>query len=95
MIRSRSAAARLMLLSSHIGPGSQSPIGARRFLSTAKDWSTPNRIATDVLHRQAGLLEQLAREGITAGCGNGKYCPNVTVTRDQMAVFLVRTFGLP
>ena len=39
--------------------------------------------------------EQLAREGITAGCGNGKYCPNVTVTRDQMAVFLVRTFGLP
>jgi hypothetical protein len=46
-------------------------------------------------HWAARWIEQLAREGITAGCGNGKYCPNVTVTRDQMAVFLVRTFGLP
>jgi len=39
-------------------------------------------------------IEQLAAEGITSGCGNGNYCPNATVTRDQMAVFLVRTFGL-
>jgi hypothetical protein len=28
--------------------------------------------------------------GITAGCGNGQYCPNDPVTREQMAVFLVR-----
>jgi len=39
-------------------------------------------------------IEQLAAENITAGCGNGNYCPDATVTRDQMAVFLVRTFGL-
>jgi hypothetical protein len=39
-------------------------------------------------------IEQLAAEGITAGCGNGNYCPGAPVTRDQMAVFLVRTFGL-
>lgn len=39
-------------------------------------------------------IEQLAAEGITAGCGNGDYCPESQVTRDQMAVFLVRTFGL-
>ena len=39
-------------------------------------------------------IEQLAAEGITAGCGGGNYCPNAEVTRDQMAVFLVRTFGL-
>jgi hypothetical protein len=39
-------------------------------------------------------IEQLAREGITAGCGNNNYCPEAVVTRDQMAVFLVRTFGL-
>jgi len=37
---------------------------------------------------------QLAAEGITAGCGGGDYCPDAEVTRDQMAVFLVRTFGL-
>ena len=39
-------------------------------------------------------IEQLAAEGITAGCGNGNYCPEDPVTRAQMAVFLVRTFGL-
>ncbi|MBT8097388.1 MAG: S-layer homology domain-containing protein, partial [Woeseia sp.] len=39
-------------------------------------------------------IEQLAAEGITAGCGGGNYCPEAQVTRDQMAVFLVRTFGL-
>lgn len=37
---------------------------------------------------------QLAAEGISAGCGGGNYCPGDDVTRDQMAVFLVRTFGL-
>lgn len=39
-------------------------------------------------------IEQLAAEGITTGCGGGNYCPETQVTRDQMAVFLVRTFGL-
>ena len=43
----------------------------------------------------ASWIEQLAAEGITAGCGGGKYCPNSPVNRDQMAVFLVRTFSLP
>jgi len=42
----------------------------------------------------AGWIEQLAAEGITAGCGGGNYCPESPVTRDQMAVFLVRTFSL-
>jgi hypothetical protein len=42
----------------------------------------------------AAWIEQLAAEGITAGCGSGNYCPENPVTRDQMAVFLVRTFGL-
>jgi len=39
-------------------------------------------------------IEQLAAEGITVGCGGGNYCPEDPVTRAQMAVFLVRTFGL-
>jgi hypothetical protein len=45
-------------------------------------------------HWAVHWIEQLAREGITGGCGGGKYCPSAVVTRDQMAVFLVRTFGL-
>jgi uncharacterized delta-60 repeat protein len=38
-------------------------------------------------------IEQLAREGITGGCGRENFCPGAAVTRDQMAVFLVRTFA--
>jgi len=45
-------------------------------------------------HWAVHWIEQLAVEGITSGCGNGNYCPEATVTRDQMAVFLVRTFEL-
>ena len=48
----------------------------------------------DLGHWAVHWIEQLAAEGITAGCGGGNYCPDAQVTRDQMAVFLVRTFGL-
>jgi M6 family metalloprotease-like protein len=52
---------------------------------------------TDVptTHWAAAWIKQLAAEGITGGCTATTYCPTVTVTRDQMAVFLVRTFNLP
>ncbi|MBI5842522.1 MAG: S-layer homology domain-containing protein [Chloroflexi bacterium] len=40
-------------------------------------------------------IKQLAAESITGGCGSGNYCPDSPVTRAQMAVFLVKTFGLP
>jgi hypothetical protein len=39
-------------------------------------------------------IEQLSTEGITGGCGGGNYCPSAPNTRGQMAVFLVKTFGL-
>jgi hypothetical protein len=39
-------------------------------------------------------IEELARRGITAGCGNNNFCPGLAVTRGQMAVFLTVTFGL-
>ncbi|HEY9419797.1 MAG TPA: S-layer homology domain-containing protein [Thermoanaerobaculia bacterium] len=43
----------------------------------------------------AAWIEQLANEGITTGCTASSYCPETVVPRWQMAVFLVRTFGLP
>ncbi len=46
-------------------------------------------------HWAEDWIEQLYAEGITSGCGGGNYCPEDPVTRDQMAVFLVRTFNLP
>jgi hypothetical protein len=46
-------------------------------------------------HWAAAWIKQLAAEGITGGCGGGIYCPGNPVNRAEMAVFLVRTFGLP
>ncbi|MBL8063100.1 MAG: S-layer homology domain-containing protein [Anaerolineales bacterium] len=43
----------------------------------------------------AAWIKQLAAEGITSGCAAGTYCPETAVTRAQMAVFLVKAFGLP
>ena len=42
----------------------------------------------------ADWIEQLAAEGITAGCGGGNYCPDRPNARGEMAVFIVKTFGL-
>ncbi|MUV13734.1 hypothetical protein GN331_05870 [Lysobacter sp. HX-5-24] len=44
----------------------------------------------------AAWIEALADEGITGGCAASpaRYCPETAVTRDQMAVFLTRTFNL-
>ena len=36
-------------------------------------------------------IEALAAEGITGGCGGGNYCPGEPVTRQQMAVFLLKS----
>ena len=38
----------------------------------------------------ANWIEQLAAEGVTTGCGGGNYCPLDPVTRQQMAVFLLK-----
>ena len=43
-------------------------------------------------------IQALAAAGVTAGCNpptNDKFCPNATVTRGQMAAFLVRALDLP
>jgi hypothetical protein len=36
-------------------------------------------------------VEELARQGITAGCTPTTFCPSASVTRAQMAVFIVKT----
>ncbi len=39
-------------------------------------------------------INELVARGVTAGCGGPNYCPTNGVARQQMAVFLVKTFGL-
>jgi hypothetical protein len=39
-------------------------------------------------------IEELARRGVTSGCGGGNFCPAAPNTRGQMAVFVTTGFGL-
>jgi hypothetical protein len=39
-------------------------------------------------------INRVAAAGITLGCGPGSYCPGQSVTREQMASFLVRAYDL-
>ena len=43
----------------------------------------------------APWVNELARRGVTAGCGGGLYCPNASVTRQEMSVFLLATLEGP
>ncbi len=36
-------------------------------------------------------IEELARRGVVGGCGGGNFCPTSAVSREQMAVFALRT----
>jgi len=40
-------------------------------------------------------IYELAQRQITGGCGGDAYCPATAANRQQMAVFLVKTFALP
>lgn len=40
-------------------------------------------------HKHAGAIEQLAIDGIELTCGDGAFCPDRPVSRDEMAAFLV------
>jgi len=36
-------------------------------------------------------IEELSSRGVVSGCGGGNYCPGSSVTREQMAVFVLKT----
>ncbi len=42
----------------------------------------------------APWINELVARAVTVGCGGNNYCPTNQVARQQMAVFLVKTFGL-
>ena len=39
-------------------------------------------------------IEAFAAAGITGGCGGGNFCPDASLSRGQMAVFLAKALGL-
>lgn len=46
-------------------------------------------------HWAAPWIAELSEQGITGGCGDGKFCPDSGITRAHLAIFLVRTFAIP
>jgi hypothetical protein len=70
----------VFLLKSRFGPFHQPPIATGAVFADVQ----PGDFAAD-------FIEELAALGITGGCGNGNYCPGDSVTRAQMAVFLLKT----
>jgi carboxypeptidase T len=46
--------------------------------------------ANHPFHTEIG---KLSARGVTTGCGDGNYCPEQVVTREQMAAFIIRTLG--
>jgi len=43
----------------------------------------------------ARWIHELVDRGVTAGCGNGQYCPTRSVTRGELSVFLTVAFHVP
>lgn len=61
--------------------------------------SQPTFIDVPPSHIFYAFIEELARRGITLGCGNDPqgnrlFCPTATVTREQMAAFIIRALGV-
>ena len=67
-------------------------VWSRRTVSPAPGAATFNDVPTG--HPFFQFVEALYASGITAGCGNGNYCPDNPVTRGQMATFLAKALGL-
>jgi Bacterial Ig-like domain/S-layer homology domain len=56
--------------------------------------TTTDHFRDDESSGHEDAINRLASAGITNGCGPTRYCPLGTVTREQMASFLVRALGL-
>ena len=90
-------------MSVYIGNTSTGVPAGRWFLYP--DWDCHNAILLDYVGRFmddeastfVGNIESIAAAGVTRGCNppyNDRFCPDASVTRGQMAAFLVRALGL-
>ena len=67
------------------------------FLTRALDLPSTSRdyFTDDEGNKHEANINRFAREEITAGCDERRYCPDGRVTRAQMATFLARALNLP
>jgi hypothetical protein len=77
----------------------QSPVTRSQmatFLVRALDLPATNQdfFVDDSGNSHEDSINRIAAAGITTGCSTANFCPEQTVTREQMASFLVRAFDL-
>ena len=60
-------------------------------ISTANPPGTPTFSDVPKSHTFYASIEAAVKDGITSGCGGGKFCPDDPTTRGQMAAFITRT----
>lgn len=84
---------RLRLFADHPSPIPPGYPGPRKFhvmREGAPPPPTPGPTPIPTADPFAAWDEQLAREGITAGCGAGKFCPDRQITREEAAVWILK-----
>ncbi|HEX2642013.1 MAG TPA: pre-peptidase C-terminal domain-containing protein [Thermoanaerobaculia bacterium] len=73
-------------------PNFNEDFGLGEPLPRGREILVPSRFRdVSLLHPFGRFAEALFNAGVTGGCGNGFFCPQAAVTRDQMAVFLLRS----
>jgi hypothetical protein len=67
------------------------------FIARAMDLPAPedDHFDDDAGKFYEGAANRLFEAGITVGCGNGRYCGEQRLPREQMAAFLARILELP
>lgn len=75
------------------GDNRRNPYPSLRAAERGCDTDGPfSDVCSDSVH--AGDIARLANASLTSGCGDDLFCPSATVTRAQMASFLVRALEL-
>jgi hypothetical protein len=78
-------------------PVTLTAIDSKGAIGTAVVWINVGQAFSDVPANHLFYTEitKLSARGVTLGCGGDSYCPEVIVTREQMAAFIVRALGQP
>ena len=88
----------VFLATAMVGPSGTVPTsGTVPSVGTYNCTGGGNSLFSDVLPTDGGcrFIHYIYANGVTAGCGGGKYCPAGNVTRWQIAPFLVTAFKMP
>ena len=77
-------------------PGTTMVLGVTESSASCASAPATTKIQVDFLdvapaHPFHDFVDTIARDGVTAGCGGGNYCPDAPNTRAQMAVFLLKS----